>query len=254
MSSPQTESSTLYEENASIYAAPPRDATSHFRFSVARPLIMEERPSAVLDIGCGRGEFLGRLPASLRRSGIDSLPPEEVLPGIDYVQSDIAQGLPWDDAQFDAVFAGEIIEHLLDTMAFLEDCRRVLRPMGVLVLTTPNLAYWRNLLQWMRQQQFFFVDYRLGETGHVRYFAPRTLRAVLVEAGFRVEKLFSVGDLPTSRNAVLRGIGDVVGGLFTMRNLSLIAKARWSDHQEVAAGPSSGTVASPYGDKNAPGC
>lgn len=226
MSRTQREAASPYQENASIYLGPPRDATSELRFSVARPLIMEEQPSAILDIGCGRGEFLGRLPVSLRRSGIDLLPPEEVLPGIDYVQSDVAQGLPWGDAQFDAVFAGEIIEHLLDTVAFLKESRRVLRPTGVLVLTTPNLAYWRNLLQWMRRQQFFFVDHRTGETGHVRYFAPRTLQAVLVEAGFCVERLFSAGDLPTSRNRVLRGIGHVVGGLLPMRNLSLIAKAR----------------------------
>jgi len=233
MNSPRREIATLYEENASIFATPPRDATSELRLSVALPLIMEGHPSAVLDIGCGRGEFLGRLPASMRRSGIDSLPSEQVLPGIEYFQYDIAQGLPWDDAQFDAVFAGEIIEHLLDTLAFLKECRRVLRPMGVLVLTTPNLAYWRNLLQWMRQQQFFFVDHRAGETGHVRYFAPRTLQAVLVEAGFRVERLFSVGDLPTSQNALLRGVGRLVGRFFPMRNLSLIAKARRHDEREA---------------------
>ena len=226
MSSTRREIATLYQENASIYAAPPRDATSELRFSIALPLILEEQPSAALDIGCGRGEFLGWLPASMRRSGIDSLPLDQVLPGIEYVQSDIAQGLPWDDSQFDAVFAGEIIEHLLDTVAFLKECRRVLRPMGVLVLTTPNLAYWRNLLQWMRKQQFFFMDHRSGDTGHVRYFAPRTLEAVLVEAGFYIEQLFSTGDLPTSENPVLRGIGTVVGRFFAMRNLSLIAKAR----------------------------
>ena len=229
MNRPRSEIATLYQENTSIYAEPPRDATRELRFSVALPLVMEGHPSAVLDIGCGRGEFLGRLPASMRRSGIDSLPSEQVLPGIEYVQYDIAQGLPWDDAQFDAVFAGEIIEHLLDTLAFLRECRRVLRPVGVLVLTTPNLAYWRNLLQWMRKQQFFFVDHRAGETGHVRYFAPRTLEAVLVEAGFCIEQLFSAGDLPTSENPVLRSIGTVVGGLFAMRNLSLIAKARRSE-------------------------
>jgi 2-polyprenyl-3-methyl-5-hydroxy-6-metoxy-1,4-benzoquinol methylase len=234
MNSTRREIATLYQENASIYAAPPRDATSELRLSVALPLIMEGHPSAVLDIGCGRGEFLGRLPASMRRSGIDTLPPDQIVPGIEYVQSDVAQGLPWNDAQFDAVFAGEIIEHLLDTMAFLKECRRVLRPMGVLVLTTPNLAYWRNLLQWMRKQQFFFVDHRAGETGHVRYFAPRTLEAVLVEAGFSIEQLFSTGDLPTSKNPVLRGIGTVVDRLFAMRNLSLIAKAR---REEQRMGP-----------------
>ncbi len=226
MSERHVVAATPYQENASLYTGPSRDATAECRFSATLPLILEEHPHAVLDIACGRGEFLGRIPDAIRRSGIDSLPSGEILPGIEYVQRDIAQGLPWGDGQFDAVFAGEIIEHLLDTVAFLRECHRVLRPGAVLVLTTPNLAYWRNLLQWFRQQQFFFVDHDAAGNGHVRYFAPRTLQAGLVDAGFRVERLFSVGDLPTSENPLLRGTGRVVGWLLPMRNLTLVAKAR----------------------------
>jgi len=42
-----------------------------------------------------------------------------------------------------------------------------------------------------------------------------------------------VGDLPTSTNALLRGVGRLVGRLFSLRNLSLVAKAR----RTPAAGP-----------------
>jgi 2-polyprenyl-3-methyl-5-hydroxy-6-metoxy-1,4-benzoquinol methylase len=187
---------------------------------------MAENPSTLLDVGCGRGEFLERLPLPIRRCGIDSLAPEEIPSGIEYRQGDIGGGLPWGDGEFDAIFAGEVIEHLLDTAAFLAECRRVLRPNGLLILTTPNLAYWRNLLQWLRQQQFFFVDHRAGENGHVRYFAPRTLAALLVESGFVVEQLFSIGDLPTSTNALLRVVGRAANRWAALRNLSLVAKAR----------------------------
>lgn len=224
---------TPHEENTTIFSASPKDPTFPARIEAALPLLLENSPRAMLDIGCGRGELLRRVPATIRRCGIDCLSRGEVLPNIEYIQHDIARGLPWDDECFDAIFAGEIIEHLLDTVGFLRECRRRLQPGGVLVLTTPNLAYWRNLLQWIRQQQFFFVDHRADENGHVRYFAPRTLQAVLVEAGFRVERLFSVGDLPTSQNALLRGVGRLVGRFFPMRNLSLIAKARRHDEREA---------------------
>jgi hypothetical protein len=70
------------------------------------------------------------------------------------------------------------------------------------------------------------VDHRAGENGHVRYFAPRTLRAAIEEAGFRVEALFSVGDLPTSTNGLLRAVGKISMRCCPMRNLSLIAQAR----------------------------
>jgi hypothetical protein len=46
------------------------------------------------------------------------------------------------------------------------------------------------------------------------------------EAGFRVEALFSVGDLPTSASGLLRAVGRISMRCCPMRNLSLIAKAR----------------------------
>jgi 2-polyprenyl-3-methyl-5-hydroxy-6-metoxy-1,4-benzoquinol methylase len=220
------ERATCSGENAAIFAMPPRDATFERRAASVLPLALRENPSAILDVGCSRGELLGRIPATIRRCGIDCLDPRAVSPGFEYLQRDLAQGIPFGEREFDVVLAGEVVEHLLDTIGFLRECRRVLRPGGVLLLTTPNLAYWRNLLQWSRQQQFFFVDHRAGENGHVRYFAPRTLRAAMVEAGFRVEALFSVGDLPTSASSLLRAVGKISMRCCPMRNLSLIAKAR----------------------------
>jgi len=217
---------TAYAENATIFAAQPRDVTFDRRAASVLPLALNEHPSAVLDIGCSRGELLGRIPATIRRCGVDCLDPAAVAPDVEYRQWDIAQGVPFKDREFDVVFAGEVVEHLLDTVGFLGECRRILRPRGVLLLTTPNLAYWRNLLQWARQQQFFFVDHRAGENGHVRYFAPRTLHTALGEAGFQVEALFSVGDLPTSTSRLLRAVGEISMRCCPMRNLSLIAKAR----------------------------
>ena len=217
---------TCAGENAAIFAMPLHDVTFESRVASVLPLALRENPSAVLDIGCNRGELLGRFPTAIRRCGIDCLDPGAVSPGFEYRQRDVAKGLPFGEGEFDVVLAGEVVEHLLDTIAFLRECRRVLRPGGVVLLTTPNLAYWRNLLQWMRQQQFFFVDHRAGENGHVRYFAPRTLRAVMMEAGLRVEALFSVGDLPTSASGLLRAVGKISMRCFPMRNLSLIATAR----------------------------
>jgi 2-polyprenyl-3-methyl-5-hydroxy-6-metoxy-1,4-benzoquinol methylase len=215
-----------HEENRAIYSDGPHDLTAETRLAAALPLVLEEGPAVVLDVGCGDGDFLRRLPPTVQGCGVDCLASDNLPPNLKYVRANLAEGLPWKDATFDAVFAGEVIEHLLDTAGFLRECRRVLRPGGILTLTTPNLAYWRNLLQWLRQQQFFFVDHRAGENGHVRYFAPRTLRAVMMEAGFQVEALFSVGDLPTSTSSLLRAVGKISMSCCPMRNLSLIAKAR----------------------------
>ena len=58
-----------------------------------------------------------------------------------------ARGLPISNACLDAVFAGEIIEHLVDTDSFIAEIARVLRPGGHTVITTPNLASFENRLR-----------------------------------------------------------------------------------------------------------
>jgi ubiquinone/menaquinone biosynthesis C-methylase UbiE len=51
---------------------------------------------------------------------------------------------PVEDNYFDAVIAGDLIEHLMDTDVFLDELYRVIRPGGFLIITTPNIAWWRN--------------------------------------------------------------------------------------------------------------
>jgi len=62
------------------------------------------------------------------------------LPGVDRVL-DVTKGLPYENAA--AIYAEHFLEHLpLDAgLAFLAECRRALRPDGVLRLSTPNLAW-----------------------------------------------------------------------------------------------------------------
>ena len=96
-----------------------------------------------LDVGCGRSLF----------SEIDVTFPFSVVAGdLEYVGVRTRAGevpeqqwgvfdadrLPFADQQFDAVFAGEIIEHTPDAAATLAEWRRVLRPGGVVIITTPN--------------------------------------------------------------------------------------------------------------------
>jgi SAM-dependent methyltransferase len=49
---------------------------------------------------------------------------------------------PIENDFFDIVIAGDLIEHLVDTDAFLIELHRILKPDGYLLITTPNLAWW----------------------------------------------------------------------------------------------------------------
>jgi SAM-dependent methyltransferase len=95
--------------------------------------------------------------------------------------------LPWEDASADVVLAGEIVEHVVDTESFLREIRRVLRPGGVTVLSTPNILWWKHRAALLAGRYPDALDYRTrygDDFGHVRIFTPDLMRELLEETGF----------------------------------------------------------------------
>ncbi len=91
----------------------------------------------------------------------------------------------------DVVFAGEIIEHLVDTDRFLQQIRDALKPGGALILTTPNLLNLENRIRMFLGFYPRWVDWSLTSSGlgHVRAYTFATLRKQLTETGFQVESM-----------------------------------------------------------------
>ena len=100
--------------------------------------------------------------------------------------------VPFSNNYFDAVFAGEIIEHLYNPDHLLAETYRVLKLKGIFVLTTPNLASIHNRLALLLVFQPFNVMVSLnnsvGHLGfsasgaapdHIRFFTLRSLKELL---------------------------------------------------------------------------
>lgn len=95
----------------------------------------------VIDIGCGRGDYLAILHAlGLKVLGIEmNADAVKTLHGrgIPAVEGTIEKArLPGGSASM--ITMRHVIEHLADPLATLEECWRVLRPGGMLVARTPN--------------------------------------------------------------------------------------------------------------------
>jgi len=100
----------------------------------------------VLDIACGAGYGA----AMMRDAGCevtggdydgDILEEAKVnWPGIRFIKAD-AMALPFEDAYFDAVVSFETIEHVVDGDRFLAEMKRVLKPGGIFICSTPNIRY-----------------------------------------------------------------------------------------------------------------
>ncbi|MFD4632019.1 class I SAM-dependent methyltransferase [Streptomyces sp. NPDC058284] len=163
------------------------------------------RTATVLDIGCGDGTAAATaapLLAGHRVVGVDWS--QDALrrahARLPYaVRGELSDGgLPFADGAADAVLFSEVIEHLVDPDSALDELRRVLRPGGHLMLSTPNLAAWynRGLLLAGVQPVFSEVSLRAihgrpGKevVGHLRLYTARALREFVTAAGFDVVRL-----------------------------------------------------------------
>lgn len=147
----------------------------------------------VLDAPCGGQAALTR---ALIESGFDAegadldTQPEERL-GKAFTKVNLDRPLPWSDGTFDAVFSTEGIEHLENHFSFLREVCRILKPEGLLVLTTPNTVALRSRVRFFGSG-FFGRDSRpLNEAlrhplHHIGLATLPELRYELHMSGFRL--------------------------------------------------------------------
>jgi 2-polyprenyl-3-methyl-5-hydroxy-6-metoxy-1,4-benzoquinol methylase len=151
-----------------------------------------------LDIGCGRGQGTSYLAQQIGASeiwGIDiaatNLESARKL-GVRAVYADMnTDRIPSDDGYFNAVFCGEVLEHLVKPDHLLGEVFRVLADSGAAVFTTPNLGAWFNrivlLLGWQPYWTNVSFQHNVGRptlgvregSGHLRVFTERALRELL---------------------------------------------------------------------------
>lgn len=168
-------------------------------------------PRRVLDVGCGEGQLTAALAdAGLEAVGADVA--EEPLrrareqhPGLELQLLPLEGEWPLADASFDAVWAGETIEHVADTAGWLSQVRRVLRSGGLLLLSTPahgRLAMLGMALSARRMEEHF--DPR---SDHLRFYTRRSLESLLADFGFEQIEVRGVGGIPGARHTLLASAG-----------------------------------------------
>jgi len=129
---------------------------------------------SILDVGCGKGDFvraavmdgwqidgieLNRQAVSIAKGF--SLPVKQ----LDFFSDEIKP------SSYDVVSMFEVLEHLPDPVGFLKRAENVVRPGGVIYLTTPNFA--------SLDRRIWGVDWPVIHKEHLTYFSIRFLKSVI---------------------------------------------------------------------------
>lgn len=158
------------------------DDPEPWEFDKRRELLLLElrRDERWLDLGCGAGRFLEVAPygvgvdladAALERA-------RRNVPDGDFRPLGEDNTIPLGHKSVDVVWCSETIEHVPDALGLLYECRRVLRPHGRLLITTPGYPWWKR------------TEANLDPLGsHVRFFTRRTLEHTLRAAGFHLVEI-----------------------------------------------------------------
>jgi SAM-dependent methyltransferase len=118
--------------------------------ALLRAYAAPENAPAVLDIGAGSGALSAKLVAGgWRVCACDLYPEAFAVEGVECRRVVGASGLPFEDASFDAVVAVELLEHIEGHEALFAEARRVLRPGGLLLVTTPNIVSLKSRLSFL---------------------------------------------------------------------------------------------------------
>lgn len=130
----------------------------------------------VLDLGCRSGALTRHFLEGNEVVGVDvdraALEKAATL-GIETVHGNVEERLPFEDATFDAVVAGELLEHVRFPDALVAEARRVLRPRGVLVGSVPNAFRVQSRLR------FLLGRAPEDDPTHLHMYAPPQIRALL---------------------------------------------------------------------------
>ncbi len=114
------------------------------------------RGKAVLDLGCGSGYICAEA-AQLGANhvvGVDILKPENEAKSWTFLSVDLESSSwhnsipqPLSSEGFDLICAFDILEHLSSPVYFLQNCTKLLKQGGSIVLTTPNTSSWERFLR-----------------------------------------------------------------------------------------------------------
>jgi 2-polyprenyl-6-hydroxyphenyl methylase/3-demethylubiquinone-9 3-methyltransferase len=187
-----------------------------------RDLVLNELKSrscsvkSILDIGAAQGNFT----FPLAEAGFDVTWNDIRIEILDYTKSkfefgkvDYIVGNIFEleiEKKFDCILITEVIEHVAHPDKFLERCKELLSPNGIIVMTTPNGKYFRNKLPKFSDHQdptqFEAQQFKPDSDGHIFLLHPEEVFLLARSVGMSIETYIVFNNFFTSGHLKLRYI------------------------------------------------
>lgn len=146
----------------------------------------------IFDIGCAAGVLGKNLRANEKVSTLIGAEifkeaAQDALCFYDSVHIGDIETLDLDyDNYFDFVICGDIIEHLRDPDKLLMNIHRWLKKEGTLIVSIPNIRFWRVLIDLVLRGLWEYQDAGILDRTHLRFFTRRSFCVTLEKAGFKI--------------------------------------------------------------------
>ena len=163
---------------------------------------LERKGIQILEVGCAAGGSLYMIhdknpSAELHGIEINS-GAAKVASGFAEVENiDVEKIAPehWKN-KFDYILCFDVIEHLIDPWAALENMHAMLKPNGHLIASIPNVAY-IGVVQNLMAGYWNYTDAGILDRTHLRFFTANTITSYFNDAGFNIRKMISKqADIP----------------------------------------------------------
>ena len=145
----------------------------------------------VLELGCSSGYFGHALiKRGHRVVGVEGDPAAAKLAetaGLEVVRGDLEDPATLDALaeQYDAILLMDVLEHLRAPELLLTRIRSLLKPAGVLIVTGPNVAYWRMRIA-LLMGEWQYTETGILDRTHLRFFNREGWETLVQEAGYEL--------------------------------------------------------------------
>ncbi len=146
---------------------------------------------SLLDVGAADGLLSGRLTQQGWR--VTAIECDPVLAQAcarqckRVIVANLDRETPDTEQVFDVILYGDVLEHLANPLRVLTELSRFLAPGGVVVVSVPNVAHFVIRLS-LLVGRFEYIDRGILDHTHLRFFTERSLRALVADAGLRIER------------------------------------------------------------------